>query len=90
MGEAGMMTSCKQVARLLTSGELERSGFWTRLRVRLHLWMCRHCSRLARQLEQIRSAARRLRATFDAEKPAAGEEGLEARLLKKLQRRDET
>ncbi len=50
--------------------------------------MCRHCSRLKRQLEEIRSAARRLRATFDGEKPAAGREGLEAKLLKKLQRRD--
>ena len=84
------MTSCKQVARLLTSGELERKGFWTRLQVRLHLWMCQYCSRLAKQLEEIRTAGRRLRATFDGEKPSAGEEGLEARLLKKLGRRDDT
>ena len=83
------MTSCKQVARLLTSGELERQGSWTRLWVRVHLWMCRHCSRLAKQLEEIRSAGRRLRATFDGEKPPTGEEGLEARLLKKLRRRDD-
>ena len=84
------MTSCKQVARLLTSDELERQGVWTRLQVRVHLWMCQHCSRLARQLEQIRSAGRRLRATLDGEKPSAGEEGLETRLLKKLERRDDT
>ena len=81
------MTSCKQVARMLTSDELERQGVWTRLQVRFHLWMCRHCSRLALQLEEIRSAARRLRGTFDGEKPLMGEEGLEARLLKKLERR---
>ncbi len=83
-----MMTSCKQVARLLTSDELERSGSWTRLRVRLHLWMCRHCTRLERQLGEMHAAARRLRATFDDEQPAAGEESLEAKLLKKLQGRD--
>lgn len=84
------MTSCKEVARLLTSDELEQQGFWTRLRVQAHLWMCRHCSRLAQQLEEIRSAGRRLRATFDKEKPPAGEEGLEAGVLKKLQRRDDS
>lgn len=84
------MTSCKKVARLLASDELERQGFWTRLRVQAHLWMCRHCSRLARQLEGIRSAGRRLRATFDREKSNTGEDGLEARLLTKLQRRDDS
>ena len=83
------MTSCKKVARLLTSDKLERQGFWTRLGVQAHLWMCRHCSRLARQLEEIRSAGRRLRAAFDREKSNAGEDGLEARLLKKLQHRDD-
>lgn len=84
------MTSCKEVARLLTSDELERQGSWTRLQVRFHLWMCRHCSRLAKQLEEIRTAGRRLRATFDGETPSPGGEGLETRLLKKLGRRDDT
>ena len=79
------MISCKQVATLLTSGESESQSFWGRMEVRLHLWMCRNCSRLAAQLKQIHQAARDLRSTFDSETPAAHRDSLEARLLRKLQ-----
>ena len=76
------MISCKQVATLLTSGELERQSPWRRGEVRFHLWMCTNCSRLAAQLEQIHQAARDLRSNFESERPAGD---LEARLLSKLQ-----
>ena len=78
------MITCKQVSTLVTSGEVERQKVWRRLEIRFHLWMCRHCSRLLRQMEQIRDAGQRLRSTFESERPAGGESGLEARVLSKL------
>ena len=88
MGENRMIT-CKQVATLLTSGEIERQTAWGRLEVRFHLWMCKNCSRLAQQMEQIHQAGRKLRSMFESEleseRRAANTEGLEGRILKKLQ-----
>ena len=52
------MISCKNVAKLLMSDQLQAQSWWKRMEVRLHLAMCRFCSRLARQIEQLRSAAR--------------------------------
>lgn len=78
------MINCKQVAGLLSSGELERQGYWMRFQVRFHLWMCKHCSRFARQLEQIFQAGQALRASFQSEGPGGGPDSLEARVLKKV------
>jgi hypothetical protein len=50
------MISCKNVANLLMSDQLQAQSWWKRMEVRLHLAMCRFCSRLARQMEQLRSA----------------------------------
>lgn len=52
------MISCKNVAKLLMSDQLQAQSWWKRMEVRLHLAMCRFCSRLARQMEQLRSVAR--------------------------------
>jgi hypothetical protein len=54
------MISCKNVAKLLMSDQLQAQSWWKRIEVRLHLAMCRFCSRLARQMEQLRSAVRRV------------------------------
>lgn len=78
------MITCKQVSTLVTSGELERQRAWKRLEIRFHLWMCTHCSRLMRQMLQMREAAQRLRSTFESEGQAGGDSGLEARVLSRL------
>jgi uncharacterized UBP type Zn finger protein len=87
-GDAGLaeraMIRCREVARLLTSEQLRAQSRMKRLQVRLHLWMCQHCSRLARQIKQLGSAARAMAASTYAEKPGGDEEDLEARLLRKL------
>ncbi len=75
------MIPCKTVATLLSSDQLSTQSFWTRLRVQFHLRMCKYCSRLARQLEQLRSAARRLADAADQE--SAGRD-LESRILRKI------
>lgn len=69
------MISCKNVSKLLMEDRLGSQSRWTRMQVRLHLAMCDLCSRLARQLEQIRSAARQV---------GDADPGLEERLIRKL------
>lgn len=54
------MLTCKQVAASISSDWLERSGWRYRLRVRLHLFMCRHCRRYAAQIRALNAAACKL------------------------------
>jgi len=72
------MISCKNVAKLLMSDRLQAQTWWKRMEVRLHLAMCVLCSRLARQVEQLRSAVRRM-SDQDELDP-----GLEDRLIRRL------
>ena len=73
-----MMISCKNVAKLLMADQLQSQGLWKRMEVRLHLAMCKICSRLARQIEQMRAGAQRMHHRDEADP------GLEERLIKKL------
>ena len=72
------MIRCRAVAELLSSGRFHDAGLLKRLEVKLHLAMCRYCSRFARQLEQLRYATRRETAHLDADRR------LEDRLLRKI------
>jgi hypothetical protein len=72
------MISCKNVAKLLMSDELPAQTWWKRVEVRLHLAMCKFCSRLARQLEQLRFGTRQMRDQNEADT------GLEDRLIRRL------
>ena len=72
------MISCKNVAKLLMSDQLQAQSWWKRLEVRAHLAMCRFCSRLARQIEQLRSATRRTSEQNEADS------GFEDRLMRRL------
>jgi hypothetical protein len=72
------MISCKNVAKLLMSDELQAQTWWKRMEVRLHLAMCGLCSRLARQVEQLRSAARRMSEQDEADP------NLEERLIRRV------
>ena len=55
----GMLT-CKEVSRSIASDELSTAGWRQRLATRLHLLMCRHCRRYARQIDQIGQAAKEI------------------------------
>ena len=72
------MISCRNVASLLMSDQLSGQKWWKRMEVRLHLSMCRLCSRLARQLEQISSGVHQMSDQHKAD----GD--LEARLIRRL------
>lgn len=77
------MLSCKQVARLLSTEELHRASLSTRWGVRMHLWMCRHCSRFAAQIRLLGSAARASHRT-ESGKADAEAETLEDRIIRRL------
>ena len=55
------MISCKNVAKLLMSDQLDTQTTWKRMEVRLHLAMCGFCSRLASQMKQLRFGAQQTR-----------------------------
>ena len=73
------MISCRNVSKLLMSDELAAQSFWKRAEVRLHLLMCKYCSRLARQLTQMGAAVRGRHDSRGDHDP-----GLEERLISKL------
>jgi len=52
------MLQCKQVTRLVASGEVETLSWRGRIRLRLHLLMCRHCRNYTRQMAAIGRAVR--------------------------------
>ncbi len=54
------MPTCQQVARLIASDELATASWRRRAALRLHLLMCRHCRRYARQIRAIGSAVQPL------------------------------
>lgn len=52
------MLSCKQASSLVSRAMDEPLSLRQRLALRLHLAMCRYCSRFARQLRLVRRVAR--------------------------------
>jgi predicted anti-sigma-YlaC factor YlaD len=46
------MLSCRQLTEQSTDYLERHLGLWGRLRVRLHLFLCQHCRRYLKQIEQ--------------------------------------
>ena len=77
------MPSCREVTRAITAGELEKAPFRQRLGLRLHVMLCRHCRRYARQIRAIGMAAREI-----LRRPIGADESLErlrAALLSRIE-----
>jgi len=53
-----VMLKCKEVSRFVSSGE--SVSLMKRLEMRMHLLICGHCSRYAKQLKKIGSSVRTL------------------------------
>ena len=53
-----MMPTCREVARLLASGQYQDAELTRRALVRLHLIMCGDCARYAAELTSLNEAAR--------------------------------
>ncbi len=52
------MLSCKEVTRLISESMDSELTFGQRMAVRMHLFMCKFCSRYRRQMVLIREAMR--------------------------------
>ena len=52
------MYRCSEVIRLIASDEYLTAGSFQKLRIRLHLAMCRHCTRYLRQLRALGATLR--------------------------------
>ena len=76
------MISCKSVATVLSSDELEGLPWWKRAEVRMHLLFCKYCSRFAQQLQQLRSAAKRTPASVESDPTL--EKRLEEQIIRRL------
>jgi hypothetical protein len=61
------MLRCKEVTTMVASGDFEEAGLWLRMKIRLHLMMCRHCTRYAAQMRAIGSSMRERFHTPDVE-----------------------
>ena len=52
------MYSCKDVSQLLSKSMDRSLPFYQRVLIRLHLFMCKYCSRLKEHFEVLRTAIR--------------------------------
>jgi sigma54-dependent transcription regulator len=70
---------CREIAKLLDSDGVKDLNFADRVQVRVHLWVCRHCRLLVRQIQWLGDVARdRVHRITEAD------EQLEARILQRL------
>lgn len=74
------MMTCKQAAMLMSTGVLDEAPLRTRLALRLHLSMCRHCRAFKRQIESLAKVGRALSSSQASEPPG----DFEARLVERL------
>jgi hypothetical protein len=59
-----MMLSCKEVTRLVSQGLDRRLGFFERLGLRVHLWICDGCTNFSKQMAFLRKALREIGTKF--------------------------
>ncbi len=52
------MLRCREITTLVANGELDEAGPWLKMKIRMHLALCRHCGRYARQIQVIGAGAR--------------------------------
>jgi len=51
------MLTCREVHRLVATGEIENASPWKKLSLRLHLMMCVNCRRYGEQLRLLAGLA---------------------------------
>jgi len=72
------LKSCKLATRLASDALERRLGFFEKLRLRLHLSMCRACNDCKKEMEILHHALRRLQEKDDAEGPSMSESDKQA------------
>lgn len=58
----GLIPDCKAVARMVSESMDKELPWGQRMKMRMHLGMCKYCSRFKRQLELLRKASQSLSA----------------------------
>lgn len=58
---------CRQIAQLASRTDAQPLSPWARLRVRVHLGICKACERYLRQLDFLREAAAKLEENLPSE-----------------------
>lgn len=74
------MYRCSEVVRLISSDEYLSAGLLKKLGIRLHLAMCKHCKKYARQLRVLAAGLRKA----GEEIPPFEFESARTRILQKL------
>lgn len=64
-----MMPSCKDVSKLLSDRLDQKLGLMDSLGLRLHLAMCKACSRVGRQFDLLRKGIAELPKAQDSTRP---------------------
>lgn len=75
------MLHCDKVSKFVSESMDRDLSFTQRMGVRVHLLMCRHCARFARQLEHMRSAIRQESSNYPHHKL---DEDAKARMKKRI------
>lgn len=66
------MYCCSEIVRLVSSDEHLNAGFMKRFQIRLHLAMCKNCTKYVRQLRALAAAVRKAdKAVPDSEAKSA-------------------
>ena len=78
------MLTCKEVAHLLSTDAVVEEKLSDRLRVKLHLFMCKHCREYAAQLHALGEAAHGLREDCTGEQEAL--DRMEEAILQQIER----
>lgn len=74
------MYRCSEVVRLISSDEYLTAGLLKKLQIRLHLAMCKNCSKYSRQLRALAAVVRK---AFDMMRPAEVQTA-KSRILQRL------
>lgn len=80
---AALTPPCRQIVQLASRAYEQPLSPWTRLRVRVHLGICKACERYLRQLDFLRDAAARL----DENSPVEANDTLTAAAMDRLKQR---
>lgn len=77
------MYSCSEIVKWIASDEPQNEDFIRRLHIRMHVLLCRHCSRYARQLRALGKFVY----GRAHDRPIAEIEGIKERIMSELSRK---
>ena len=82
------MLTCREVVGRIASDRFAEAGWLERVSVRLHLALCRHCRRYAKQLDAIGTMAQELLGGRDRRHDA--DDDLEPKILERITKEHRT